>query len=140
MCLAANTRSAMPRGCRWRGSGNLRNVPVRRCILPAMNRHSLPVQASISMAAGTSAPGSPGKSRSSRSAGYTRRVFASLAKLEQLLAIIVAVRRPHDGVDVEFLRTVIGEEDTAMMVELKHHDRALHPVIEGAGLIMAADP
>ena len=147
MCSAASTRSATPRGCRWRGSASPRNARARRCISPATNPPSLPGRASISTAAATSAPGNPGRLRSRlrRFAAFNSQprplsARTGVVKIDQCLAVVVAVRRPHDGMDVESFRILIGEEDAAMVIEFDHHHRTLHPVIERAGLVMTADP
>src|SRR5262249_19079847 len=59
---------------------------------------------------------------------------------QQVSPVVVAVRLPHDGVDVEFFRLLVGEVDAGMMVELDHHNRALDAVVERIVLAGAADP
>ena len=49
---------------------------------------------------------------------------------QQVEAVVVAVRRAHDGMDVELRRLRIGEEHAGVMVELDEDHRALHPVVE----------
>ncbi len=59
---------------------------------------------------------------------------------QKIDAVIVAVRRAHDGVHVEFRRLGIGEKDTGVVIELDEDHRALNPVVERARFIEAADP
>src|SRR5438045_4779257 len=59
---------------------------------------------------------------------------------QQIESVIVAVRRAHDGVHVEFRRLRVGQEHPGVVVELDEGDRTLHPVIEWAVLTEAADP
>ena len=59
---------------------------------------------------------------------------------QQVEAVVVAVRRPHDSVDVEFGRLRVGQEHTGVVVELNERHRTLHPVIEGAVFGKSTDP
>src|SRR5579884_3136366 len=59
---------------------------------------------------------------------------------QQILAVVVAVRRAHDRVAVEFLRLGVVDEHAAMVVELDADHRALHLVIERAHIVGPADP
>jgi hypothetical protein len=59
---------------------------------------------------------------------------------QQVEAVIVAIWRPHDGVDVEFGWLRIGQEHTGVVVELNESHRALHPIIECTILGKSADP
>ena len=59
---------------------------------------------------------------------------------QQVEAVVVAVRRAHDGVDVEFRRLRVGQEHAGVVVEFNEGHRALHPVIERAVFREAADP
>src|SRR5687768_1453600 len=57
---------------------------------------------------------------------------------QQIEPVIVAVRRSHDGVHVEFRRLRVGQKHAGVVVELDEGDRALHPVVERARLAEAA--
>ena len=59
---------------------------------------------------------------------------------QQVDAVIVAVGRAHDRMDVKTRGFGIGQEDPRMVVEFDEDDRALDPVVEGARLSGAADP
>ena len=59
---------------------------------------------------------------------------------QQVEAVVVAVRRPHDGVDVKFGRLRIGQEHAGVVVELNERHRTLHPVIEWAVFGKSTDP
>ena len=73
-----------------------------------------------------------------RGAAVMRRRLVMLP--QQVEAVVVAVRRAHDGVDVELGRLRVGQEHAGVVVELDEGHRALHPVIERAVLAEAADP
>src|SRR4051812_30958323 len=55
-------------------------------------------------------------------------------------AVVVAVRGAQHGVDVEGLRGVVVEEDTAVVVELGDQHRGLQPVVEDVAGGGPADP
>src|SRR6185369_17159483 len=59
---------------------------------------------------------------------------------QQIKSVIVAVRRAHDGMDVEFRRLRVGQEHPGVMIELDEGDWTLHPVIERAVFAEATDP
>src|SRR5262245_23379353 len=59
---------------------------------------------------------------------------------QEVDAVVVAVRRAHDGVHVELGRLRVGEKNTGVMVELDEDDRALDAIVERALLGEAADP
>ena len=63
---------------------------------------------------------------------------------QQILAVIVAVRRPDDGVDVLLVRArrggEVAEVGRVLMVELDQDHRAVDAVIEDAAGIGFADP
>ena len=59
---------------------------------------------------------------------------------QQVDAVVVAVRRPHDGVDVKLRRLGIGQKHTGVMVELDKDHRTLNAIIERAGFGKIADP
>ena len=67
-----------------------------------------------------------------------RRMPVVLA--QQVEAVIVAIRCPHDGVDVEFGWLRIGQEHARVVVKLDESHRALHPIIEWTVLSKFADP
>ena len=67
-----------------------------------------------------------------------RRRLVVLA--QQVEAVIVAIWRPHDGVDVEFGWLRIGQEHAGVVVKLNECHRALHPIIEWTILGKSADP
>src|SRR5919201_1207077 len=59
---------------------------------------------------------------------------------EQILAVIVPVRRPHQRMDVIAGRLVVVERHPVQMIELDQDDWALNPIIEDAVVVDAADP
>ena len=59
---------------------------------------------------------------------------------KQVAAVIIAVGCPHDGVDVEFLRRRIIQDDAFVLVELDHHHRTLNAIIKRAVFTHAAGP
>ena len=59
---------------------------------------------------------------------------------QQIKAVVVAVRRAHDGVDVELGRLRIGQEHAGMVIEFDEHDRTLDPIVEGARVVTTTDP
>src|SRR5579863_666002 len=67
-----------------------------------------------------------------------RRMFVVPA--QQIEAVVVAVRRPDDRVNVKFGRFWIGQEHAGMVVELDESHRTLYPVIEWTLFREAADP
>ena len=54
--------------------------------------------------------------------------------------MIVAVRRPHRGVDMVTRRLLIAERHAALTVEFDEHNRTVHAVIEHTVLIDPAHP
>ena len=61
-------------------------------------------------------------------------------KAQEIHAVIVAVGCPHDGMDVEFLRLRIIQDDALMVIELDHHHRTLNTIIKSALFSHAAGP
>ena len=59
---------------------------------------------------------------------------------EQVDAVVVAVRRSHDCMDVELRRFSVGKKNARMVVEFDEDHRALNPVVERTVLFEAADP
>jgi NhaP-type Na+/H+ and K+/H+ antiporter len=67
-----------------------------------------------------------------------RRVRVVLA--QQVEAVIVAIWRSHNGVDVEFGWLRIDQEHASVVVELNESHWALHPIIEWTILCKSTDP
>ena len=67
-----------------------------------------------------------------------RRRLVVLA--QEVDAVIVAVRRAHDGVHMEFRRLGVGQKHAGVVVELDEDHRALDAVVERARLRETADP
>ena len=67
-------------------------------------------------------------------------VVTRVMHAQQVHAVVAAVGRAHNGVNVEFGRQLVGEEHAGVMIELDHHHRALNPVVESVVLAGAADP
>lgn len=59
---------------------------------------------------------------------------------QEVDAIVVAVRRSHDGMDVKFRGFGIGQKHAGMMVEFDEDHWALYPIVERARFIEATDP
>jgi hypothetical protein len=59
---------------------------------------------------------------------------------QEILAVIVAVRRPHHAVDVVGRRLLIAQRNAALMVEFDENNWTVHAVIEYAVLVDAARP
>src|SRR5262245_38389719 len=59
---------------------------------------------------------------------------------QQVAAVVVAVRRAHDGVDVVARRRVVVVGDAGLVVELNEDHRAQDSVIERACVVEWADP
>ena len=59
-------------------------------------------------------------------------------KAQEIHAVVVAVGCPHDGMDVEFLRLRIVQDDAFMVIKLDHHHGTLNAIIKGARLSHAA--
>ena len=63
---------------------------------------------------------------------------------QQVLAVVVAIRRADDGVDVLDVRNARGHQvakrDRLLMIELDEDDRAVDAVIEHAAGLGVADP
>src|SRR5215211_5044664 len=69
------------------------------------------------------------------------RVLEPLVMLaEEILAVVVAVRRSNHGMNVVARRLVVVEGDPGLVVEFHQDDRTVHPVIEDAVLLAAAHP
>ena len=67
-------------------------------------------------------------------------IVAGIVLAQQVLAIVVAVRRAHDGVDVIARGLVVGIDDPRLVVELDEHDRAVDAVVERPVIVVRADP
>ena len=63
-----------------------------------------------------------------------------IVQAQEIDAVVVAVRRAHDGVDVEFGRLGVGQKDAGVMIELDEYHRALNAVVERDCLLETADP
>ena len=59
---------------------------------------------------------------------------------QQIHAVVVAVWRPHDGMDVKFFRLGIVEHNAFVLIEFDHHHRTLNAIIESAVFAHAAGP
>ena len=60
---------------------------------------------------------------------------------QQILAVVVAVRRPHDRVDVNAAGHFRpGQRDRRLMIELDQDHRAVDPVVEDGIAPRGADP
>ena len=60
---------------------------------------------------------------------------------QQISAVIVAVGRAHDNVNMIFVMIfVLGKSLTGLMIELDQQHRAMDPIIENAFFFHAADP
>ena len=66
------------------------------------------------------------------------KLFVVLA--QEILAIVVAIRCPHDRVDMVARGVLVAERDAALMVELDEDDRTVDAVIEHAVVIDAPHP
>ena len=67
-------------------------------------------------------------------------VEAGVVLAEQVAAVVVAVGRADDRVDVVPRRGVVVEHDPALVVELDEEDRAVQAVVEDVVLAEAAPP
>src|SRR2546428_14045204 len=65
-------------------------------------------------------------------------LLVMLAK--EIFAVVVAVRRANDGMNVATGGLVVGERDPGLVVELDQDDRAVDAVVEDAVLLAAAHP
>ena len=63
-----------------------------------------------------------------------------VVKAQEIHAVVVTVGCPHDGMDVEFLRLRIVQDDAFMVIKLDHHHGTLNAIIKGARLSHAAGP
>ena len=63
-----------------------------------------------------------------------------VVQAQEIDAVIVAVRRAHDGMHMELCRLGVGEKDAGVMIEFDEDHRALNPIIERARFLKAADP
>src|SRR5689334_3132943 len=59
---------------------------------------------------------------------------------QQILAIVIAVRRAHHGVDVVARRFVVVVNDTRLVIELDQDHRTQDAIVEWAGIVEWADP
>src|ERR1700744_2067887 len=59
---------------------------------------------------------------------------------EQVLAVVVAVRRAHHGVDMVARRRVVVVDDAGLVVELDQDDRAQDAIVERARIVERTDP
>ena len=59
---------------------------------------------------------------------------------QEVLSMVVSVRRPNYRVDVIAGRSVAFEGNPSLMVELDEDDRTMYPVVENTLLISAAHP
>src|SRR5271170_3386490 len=59
---------------------------------------------------------------------------------QEIAAVIVAIRRAHDGMNVVARRLVVVVDDARLVVELDEDYRREDPVIEGAMVVDRADP
>src|SRR5947207_6803975 len=59
---------------------------------------------------------------------------------QQVLAVVVAVRRADHGVDVIARGRVVVERHAALMIELDQDHRTVDAIVEDAILLDAADP
>ena len=59
---------------------------------------------------------------------------------QQVLAVVVAVWRSHQGMDVVARRLIVVDRDAALVVELDQDHRAVDAVIERAGRIAVSHP
>ncbi len=59
---------------------------------------------------------------------------------QQVMAIVVAIGRTHNGVNMKRLRFCIGEIHPRMMIKFDQQHRALHPVVKGAVFSRTAHP
>lgn len=59
---------------------------------------------------------------------------------QQIPAIVIAVRRSHDGVDMALGWLLVGEPHSAVVIELDHDDWALNSVIKGIFISGTSDP
>src|SRR5947209_19603290 len=59
---------------------------------------------------------------------------------KEVAAVIAAVRRPHEHVNVVPVGNVVVEDDTGMVVELDQHNRGMNPVVEGVAITPRAIP
>jgi hypothetical protein len=59
---------------------------------------------------------------------------------QQVPAVVVTVRGAEDGVHVERLWLIIGQEDPRVAVELDEHDGAVHFVVESRVFLGRAHP
>lgn len=58
----------------------------------------------------------------------------------QFHAVVIAVGRADDGVDVKRLRQGVAQKHAGMMVALDDRNRALDAVVERSAVVGAADP
>lgn len=59
---------------------------------------------------------------------------------QQVSAVVAAVWRAHEHVDVVARRIDVVEDDAVVVVELDERHRAVHAVVERIGLAVAAVP
>jgi hypothetical protein len=78
--------------------------------------------------------------RRSRTVSSRRPVVPSVVAAQEVLAVVAAVRGTDDGVHVEQFGFVVVEEYALVAVVLDEQDRAVHLVVEGVAVGVAADP
>jgi hypothetical protein len=59
---------------------------------------------------------------------------------QQVLAVVVAIRGAHDGVDMIAGGFVVRIDDAWLMVEFDEHDWTVDAVVEGAVVVVRANP
>src|SRR5688572_10187168 len=65
-------------------------------------------------------------------------MFVMLA--QEILAVVVAVGRTHDGMNVLTRRLIVVQGNARLMVELDEDHRTVNPIIERAHLVTGTDP
>ena len=60
--------------------------------------------------------------------------------LEQILAVVVAIRRTKNGMDMTLCRLGIVEPDACMGIKFKHDHRALDTIVEWVIIAIIANP
>ena len=67
-------------------------------------------------------------------------VVARVVLSDVAAAVVVAVRRAHDRMDMVARRLAVREHDAGLMVELDEHHRAVDAVVERRVIVVTADP
>ncbi len=63
-----------------------------------------------------------------------------LIQPQQLLSVVIPIRRPHQRMNVERQRQRIIQKHARVVVELDHHHRRMHLVVETVFARQVADP